>query len=109
MLGKTKFQLREFLLSGSKAMSVERRRKKKRAKVGDDNGQATHGARKHAWRTQATWAKNLSNSFTSNGSFAGIVFTDLFLLIFLIFFDLHCFPPLSSLKLVISDIYVNKN
>ena len=27
------------------------------AKVGDNNGQATHGARKHAWRTQAAWAK----------------------------------------------------
>ena len=25
---------------------------------GDNNGQATHGARKHAWRTQAAWAKN---------------------------------------------------
>ena len=24
---------------------------------GDNNGQATHGARKHAWRTQATWSK----------------------------------------------------
>ena len=25
---------------------------------GDNNSQATHGARKHAWRTQAAWAKN---------------------------------------------------
>ena len=24
---------------------------------GDNNGQATHGARKHAWRMQASWAK----------------------------------------------------
>ena len=24
---------------------------------GENNGQATHGARKHAWRTQAAWAK----------------------------------------------------
>ena len=23
---------------------------------GDNNGQATYGARKHAWRTQAAWA-----------------------------------------------------
>ena len=40
--------------------SRRRRRKKKRerAKVGDNNGQATHGARKHAWRTQAALAKN---------------------------------------------------
>ena len=34
----------------------KRERKKERAKVGDNNGQATHGARKHAWRTQAAWA-----------------------------------------------------
>ena len=31
--------------------------KERGAKVGDNNGQATHGARKHAWRTQAAWAK----------------------------------------------------
>ena len=36
----------------------EKERKKERAKVGDNNGQATHGARKHAWRTQAAWANN---------------------------------------------------
>ena len=30
---------------------------KKRAKVGENNDQATHGARKHAWRTQAALAK----------------------------------------------------
>ena len=34
------------------------REKKERAKVGDNNGQATHGACKHAWRTQAAWANN---------------------------------------------------
>ena len=32
-------------------------KEKERAKVGDNNGQATHGARRHAWRMQATWAK----------------------------------------------------
>ena len=37
----------------------KRERKRERAKVGDNNGQATHGARKHAWRTQAAWAKNV--------------------------------------------------
>ena len=31
--------------------------KKKEEEDGDNNGQATHGARKHAWRTQAAWAK----------------------------------------------------
>ena len=31
----------------------EKERKRERAKVGENNGQARHGARKHAWRTQA--------------------------------------------------------
>ena len=35
----------------------ERERKRERLNDGDNNGQATHGARKHAWRTQAAWAK----------------------------------------------------
>ena len=35
----------------------ERKRERERAKVGENNGQATHGARKHAWRTEAAWAK----------------------------------------------------
>ena len=46
-----------------KWVKSRRRRKKKKererergAKVGENNGQATHGARKHAWRTQAAWA-----------------------------------------------------
>ena len=36
--------------------------KKQKTKVGDNNGQATHDARKHAWRTQAAWA-NLEKDF----------------------------------------------
>ena len=42
--------------------SKKRRKRKKRRglKDGDNNGQATHGARKHAWRTQAAWAKSKS-------------------------------------------------
>ena len=35
----------------------KRERKRERLNNGDNNGQATHGARKHAWRTQAAWAK----------------------------------------------------
>ena len=31
----------------------KREREKERLNNGDNNGQATHGARKHAWRTQA--------------------------------------------------------
>ena len=44
-------------------------KKKKRAKVGDNNGQAMHGARKHAWRTQAAWAKKKErlNDGNNNG------------------------------------------
>ena len=37
--------------------SKRRRKKKKKLNDGKNNGQATHGARKHAWRTQAAWAK----------------------------------------------------
>ena len=36
---------------------VKRRERKERLNDGNNNGQATHGARKHAWRTQAAWAK----------------------------------------------------
>ena len=43
--------------SGSKAKNGRKKRGKKRLTNGDNNGQATHGARKHAWRTQAAWAK----------------------------------------------------
>ena len=35
---------------------IKRERKRERLNDGDNNGQATHGARKHAWRTQAAWA-----------------------------------------------------
>ena len=34
----------------------ERERKEERLSDGDNNDQATHGARKHAWRTQARMA-----------------------------------------------------
>ena len=38
--------------------SKKRRKKKEEERLnnGENNGQATHGARKHAWRTQAAWA-----------------------------------------------------
>ena len=32
-------------------------KRKERLNDGNNNGQATHGARKHAWRTKAAWAK----------------------------------------------------
>ena len=35
----------------------EEEKKEERLNDGNNNGQAMHGARKHAWRTQAAWAK----------------------------------------------------
>ena len=43
--GKNYFAHRSFLEVGQK-QKREKKKKKKRAKVGDNNGQATHGARK---------------------------------------------------------------
>ena len=34
----------------------KKERERERLNDGNNNGQATHGARKHAWRTQAAWA-----------------------------------------------------
>ena len=42
---------------GQKQKTEKKERKRERLNNGDNNGQATHGARKHAWRTQAAWAK----------------------------------------------------
>ena len=44
----------------------EKEREKERLNDGDNNGQATHGARKHAWRTQAAWAKILLRRHTAD-------------------------------------------
>ena len=54
ILGEKLFRTWEIPRSGLKA---EDGGKKKRN--GENNGQPTHGARKHAWRTQAAWAKSL--------------------------------------------------
>ena len=37
----------------------EERKRRERLNDGENNGQATHGARKHAWRTQAAWANSV--------------------------------------------------
>ena len=43
---------------GQKQKTEEKEeRERERLNNGDNNGQATHGARKHVWRTQAAWAK----------------------------------------------------
>ena len=44
----------------SKKRRKKKERKKERLNNRDNNGQATHGARKHAWRTQAAWANKYS-------------------------------------------------
>ena len=59
ILGGKLFSTREIPWSGSKAKNREKEeeeRKKERLNDGDNNGQAMHGASKHAWRTQAAWA-----------------------------------------------------
>ena len=55
--GKNYFAHGSFPEVGQKQKTEKKeRRKREGAKVGDNNGQATHGARKHAWRTQARMA-----------------------------------------------------
>ena len=48
---------------GQKQKTEEKKKEKKRERLnnGENNGQATHGARKHAWRTQAAWANILKD------------------------------------------------
>ena len=55
--GETNFQSRQFPRSGSKAKNGG----KERLNDGNNDGPAKHGAHKHAWRTQATWAKMISD------------------------------------------------
>ena len=66
---KKLFRTWEIPRSGSKAKNGEKRRRgereRERLNDGENNGQATHGARKHAWRTQAAWAKIV---FSSNST-----------------------------------------
>ena len=65
ILGEKLFRTWEIPRSESKAKDGgkrgERERKRERLNNGDNNGQATHGARKHAWRTQAAWAKKVQS------------------------------------------------
>ena len=46
ILGETNFHTREFPQSGSKAKDGEKKREEERLNDGDNNSQATHGARK---------------------------------------------------------------
>ena len=56
--GKQMFCFWSFPEVGQKQKTEEREKREKKERLNDDNnnGQATHGARKHAWRTQAVWA-----------------------------------------------------
>ena len=57
ILGQKLFRTWEFPQSGSKAKDGEERKKRReRLNDGNNNVQAMHGARKHAWRTQARMA-----------------------------------------------------
>ena len=49
---------------GQKQKTEEKEERKRRERLNnvDNNGQATHGARKHAWRTQAAWANRSDNT-----------------------------------------------
>ena len=60
ILGEKLFRTWEFPRSGSKAKNGEEKKveEEERLNDGDNNGQATPGARKHEWRTQAAWAKS---------------------------------------------------
>ena len=65
-MGEKLFHTLEIPRSGLKAEDGEKERKKERiAKVADNNGQATHGACKHAWRTQAAWANSSQSEMTT--------------------------------------------
>ena len=58
ILGEKLFRTWEFPRSRSKAKDGEEKKRKKRVKVGDNNGQATHGARMaHASRLGQLWVK----------------------------------------------------
>ena len=59
--GKQIFTHWRFPEVGQKQKTEKKERKRReRLYDGDNNGQATHGARKNAWHTQAAWAKNYS-------------------------------------------------
>ena len=52
-------EIQEALSSSEKVRNIPipTTEKERGAQVGENNCQATHGARKHAWRMQAAWAK----------------------------------------------------
>ena len=62
-----KYWVKNYFAHGSfpevgQKQKTEEKEKKERLNDGINNGQATHGACKHAWRTQAAWAKTVNIS-----------------------------------------------
>ena len=53
--GKQIFTHGTFPEVGQKQKTEEKKEERERLNDANNNGQATHGARKHAWRTQAAW------------------------------------------------------
>ena len=66
--GKQIFTHGRFPEVGQK-QKTEKKKKRERLNDGNNNGQATHGACKHAWRTQAAWAKTEQILTISKGTF----------------------------------------
>ena len=67
---ETNFWTREIPRSGWKVEDGEKKKREERLNDGNNNGQATHGLRKHAWRTQAAWANFIGSGtyFISSSS-----------------------------------------
>ena len=57
--GKQIFAHGRFPEVSQKQKTERKEREKERLNDGNNNGQATHGPRKHASRTQAAWANNV--------------------------------------------------
>ena len=55
--GKQIFSHGRFPEVGQKQKTEKKKKERKRPNDGNNNGRAMHGACKHAWRTQAGWAK----------------------------------------------------
>ena len=70
--GKQIFTHGSFPEVGQK-QKTERKKEEERLNDGNNNGQATHGSRKHAWRTQAAWANNIIYRDTANTSYMACV------------------------------------
>ena len=60
--GKQIFTHRSFPEVGQKQKTEKKERERERLNDGNNKGQATHGVREHAWRTQAAWVNFFYNA-----------------------------------------------